>query len=86
MTIVITSDSEPPERGTEFLGHLLSELEIELIPFIGTNREIKKEVFLTIFYYGIRIHYSAMNWEDFDRTAGHIRELVEQKLGPQHAS
>ena len=66
ITIVVTSETVSPKQGTEFLENIMSRLEYELLnPYLGLlNRNIELEVYVTVFYYSIRISHPPIIWNN----------------------
>jgi hypothetical protein len=62
ISIIVTSQTVTPKQGTEFLEEVMSYLEYQVLNsqfgLLKTNIEL--EVYVTIFYYGIRISYPPM--------------------------
>ena len=64
ISIIVTSETVPPKQGTKFLEEVMSYLEYQFLnsQFGLLNRNIELEVYVTIFYYGIRISHAPINW------------------------
>ena len=64
ISIIVTSETVPPKQGTKILEEVMSYLEYQFLnsQFGLLNRNIELEVYVTIFYYGIRICHPPIIW------------------------